>query len=46
MKSRPLRENHSASFDKRSDEKTSDMLVPAQPETMGAKRSNANTDFP
>jgi hypothetical protein len=44
MKSRPLRENHSASLDKRSEEKISDGEA-AQPATKGANRSSASTDF-
>jgi hypothetical protein len=43
MKILPLRENHSASFDKRSDEKKSD--VAAQPAIMGAISSSVSTDF-
>ena len=44
MKSLPLRENHSASFDKRSDEKISD-VVAAQPAIKGANKSSASTGF-
>ena len=44
MKSLPLRENHSASFDKRSDEKISDDVA-AQPATMGANKSSASIVF-
>src|ERR1700719_861615 len=43
MKTLPLRENHSASFDKRSDEKKSD--VAAQPAIMGAHSISVSTDF-
>jgi hypothetical protein len=43
MKSLPLRENHSASREKRSDENISD--VPAQPAIMGANTSNASMRF-
>ena len=44
MKRRPLRENHSASFDMRSEEKISEAVAP-QPVSTGASRSNASTDF-
>src|ERR1700722_13729527 len=44
MKSLPLRENHSASFDRRSDENISD--APAQPANIGANTSNASSRFP
>ncbi len=43
MKSLPERENHSASFDKRSDEKTSAVLE--QPAMTGANTSNVNSRF-
>src|ERR1700731_935193 len=43
MKALPLRENPSASFDKRSDEKKSD--VAAQPAIMGAHSISVSTDF-
>jgi len=39
----PARENHSASFDRRSDENMSD--APAQPATTGANSSNASRRF-
>src|SRR5580704_3279955 len=44
MKRRPLRENHSASFDMRSGAKISEAVAP-QPANTGASRSNAGTDF-
>jgi hypothetical protein len=44
MKSLPLRENHSASLDKISDENISD--APAQPAIIGANTSNASNRFP
>jgi hypothetical protein len=43
MNSLPERENHSASFDRRSDEKMSDVLE--QPAMTGASRSNASSRF-
>jgi hypothetical protein len=43
MNSRPGRENHSASFDSRSDWNMSD--APEQPATAGASTSNANRPF-
>jgi hypothetical protein len=43
MNSLPERENHSASFDRRSDENMSDALE--QPAMTGASRSNANRHF-
>ena len=45
MKSLPLRENHSASFDNRSDEKISEVVAP-QPTIRGASTSSASTEFP
>jgi hypothetical protein len=44
MKRRPLRENHSASFDIISGAKISEAVAP-QPANTGASRSNAGTDF-
>src|SRR5579872_2480275 len=41
---RPLRENHSASFDSKSDEKKSEAVAP-QPARMGADNSSASTVF-
>jgi len=43
MNSLPERENHSASFDRRSDENMSD--APEQPAMTGASRSNASRHF-
>src|SRR5450631_767611 len=43
MNSRPGRENHSASFDSRSDENMSDALE--QPAIAGASTSSASNDF-
>jgi len=44
MKSRPLRENHSASFDNRSEENRSEVVAP-QPANIGANKSSASNDF-
>jgi hypothetical protein len=44
MKNLLLRENHSASFDNRSDEKISEAVAP-QPASMGANNSSASSDF-
>jgi hypothetical protein len=41
MKSRPLRENHSASFDNRSEEKISELVAP-QPARIGANKTSAS----
>jgi hypothetical protein len=43
MNNLPERENHSASFDRRSDENMSD--APEQPATSGANSSNASRRF-
>jgi hypothetical protein len=43
MNSLPERENHSASFDRRSDENMLD--APEQPAMTGASRSNASRHF-
>jgi hypothetical protein len=44
MNNRPGRENHSASFDSRSDENISD-TPPEQPAMTGASTSNASSRF-
>jgi hypothetical protein len=45
FKLRPARENHCASFDIRSLEKTSDMLAPEQPASSGASSAAASKTF-
>lgn len=45
FKLRPARENHWASFDIRSLEKTSDMLAPAQPANNGASNATGSKSF-
>src|SRR6201992_4179704 len=44
MKRRPLRENHSASFDMRSEEKISEAVAP-HPDSTGASNRSASTGF-